>query len=58
MAIDKPDHYCQVGKELNFMTCLIYKNPCYQLGLKDGLNRTVDLTWNIRHFKRSNAMIM
>jgi hypothetical protein len=47
----------QEKKRLTFMTCLFYKNPCYQLRLKDGLIQTVDLTWNIRHFKHSNAMI-
>jgi hypothetical protein len=60
MAIDKLDHNCWVGKEttpqkFTFMTCLFYINPCYQLRLIDGLLRTVDVIWNITHFKHFNA---
>jgi len=62
MAMDKLDHICQVRKgttpqNFTFMTFLFYKNPRYQLRLKDGFTRTVDVTQNIRHFQHSNASI-
>ena len=44
-------------QNFTFMTCLFYKNPHYQLRLKDAFIRTVDVTQNIRHFQHSNAII-